>query len=1240
MSDAAVMEQAIKLFSKTVSQVKDLSVASSFLNKPDTSVTSTRQPVGGSGSDESVLPSKSLSLPLGNRIVAATPPGTVVNDASGLLQEYILNLEDSVICFILEYRKLSDLADIAGVMVHGTIKACNFKDHKDLNYMYSLSSIGVIRMCIRLILRHNTANHVSILDNILGKLVSNRHQNGASLNYLSQNLRNHSTSLHLLQKHSIDVFPLYDDPFVDVFHISKKQLPKANSNEKSSINMFGVTLIQCGSTQVRGLFVPQSNVDHPVYRNKQGYMILRGNKSFKFHYDASSKLYKYGLGPMVEGSSSENSNSASDASSDNHDAMQLYVWYLINPLLSTTYYFCPTIEASVFPPSSGWRTTGQGKMPPPLLQVVPVDQSFIANFESSIVNTGSADSDNSDSHPLLATSFPTISEDDTQSRVSHTGVDLTNRIYRKRNSVDASRECVVFEEDGGRDASKRPHNDVDLKTLKSRSIIHWIELTREIFQEERSAHDKAVNLHETKAIESRRQADELLQQRVHATASVMAQKIDNCKSLFLDQMKKYEEKLKWIESAPVEKFNYGYDCTEPQEQECALSDSFLKKWSISSLVKDAHDATTKVVSNNRQKTKKKVNQVDDFSSYNPNLSRSRSYEEVSEVVVTSARRKHSDDDVRIKSHRKTSSDPSLLPDLSTHGSPSSGISKHQLDQNMDYARGIDLPKQERCLAELLEMAVPHHYNSNPFKVEVLGVEMWPPFKGDKRQSPEKLCYVIRVVLNDIMVVSKNTSTGNLQSSTTDSMDLDHKEAEITQSESSKASPHIARAIITSDSKDSLDTNIRRSIFVPFANELLRRIESRVDIDSRHIFTFRRDLQSLCAFHTELSQLLHGYDIIAPPFPDPFHMATVNEDVVRKMYNSDEGKRSLREGQPYLYNSQNSLLARAKLGSLKRGDPAAALMNQCMISIEEYIQGVFGLVEFIDDHGSDAAMAAVEGSSHTNFKSLRQNLGQLIGNLLQATDLEDIINIKKLKAADTQGDSVLAGKEISGRFSSSVDALRFYRPCWFPFATSGIKLYVSAKDDQGGRLSSKSDDELLRLQRGKCLGCGEPLVSGFFGLDKNFQPCRFHGGLFCKRWCHNDDHRIIPHRLLLYWDTNQHRVSRQAAAYLDDTWSKPSLKLSSINPLLYEGVPSLRIARNLRSRICLYLDSIMATHAEQIKEAIVSTIGVKRLYIVISEELYSMCDITEAHTGSLLISLKELHDYCAALCRESKALGLD
>jgi hypothetical protein len=147
-------------------------------------------------------------------------------------------------------------------------------------------------------------------------------------------------------------------------------------------------------------------------------------------------------------------------------------------------------------------------------------------------------------------------------------------------------------------------------------------------------------------------------------------------------------------------------------------------------------------------------------------------------------------------------------------------------------------------------------------------------------------------------------------------------------------------------------------------------------------------------------------------------------------------------------------------------------------------------------------------------------------------------------------------------------------------------------------------------------------------------------LFCKRWCHNDDHRIIPHRLLLYWDTNQHRVSRQAAAYLDDTWSKPSLKLSSINPLLYEGVPSLRIARTLRSRICLYLDSIMATHAEQIKEAIVSTIGVKRLYIVISEELYSMCDITEAHTGSLLISLKELHDYCAALCRESKALGLD
>jgi hypothetical protein len=67
-----------------------------------------------------------------------------------------------------------------------------------------------------------------------------------------------------------------------------------------------------------------------------------------------------------------------------------------------------------------------------------------------------------------------------------------------------------------------------------------------------------------------------------------------------------------------------------------------------------------------------------------------------------------------------------------------------------------------------------------------------------------------------------------------------------------------------------------------------------------------------------------------------------------------------------------------------------------------------------------------------------------------------------------------------------EAYNIRRPCWYPYATEGLWLHLQTRDEQGGKLSLRGDDELLRRQKFKCFGCGEPLQSLFFGLDVNYQ----------------------------------------------------------------------------------------------------------------------------------------------------------
>ena len=336
----------------------------------------------------------------------------------------------------------------------------------------------------------------------------------------------------------------------------------------------------------------------------------------------------------------------------------------------------------------------------------------------------------------------------------------------------------------------------------------------------------------------------------------------------------------------------------------------------------------------------------------------------------------------------------------------------------------------------------------------------------------------------------------------------------------------------------------------------------------------------------------------------------------------------------------------------------------------------------------AAMAKSVGS-------VSRRLGRLIGKFLQAADLEDMVDLRlrkeghhqhqhlkrpqaanasasfgeegrmregsegrrereeervfspKRKGKEGQGQGLgpgpLGGIEWQGRAGTlhvGERQIRVQRPSWHPFATSGLLLRVVVNDEQGGKLSLKNEEELLRGQRSKCVGCGEPLISGFFGLERNYQPCRYHGGLFCKRWCHIDAHRVVPHRLLNFWDAVPHRVCAAAALFLDEVWSNPVLHLSAINPLLYEGLPALRQSRALRARLAEQLDCLTERDpcvAEAVVECVLQTLGPHRVYLCVSEELYSMADLLQVQ-GDLLPALTKMVDSLQRLGRKKYIPG--
>ncbi len=178
--------------------------------------------------------------------------------------------------------------------------------------------------------------------------------------------------------------------------------------------------------------------------------------------------------------------------------------------------------------------------------------------------------------------------------------------------------------------------------------------------------------------------------------------------------------------------------------------------------------------------------------------------------------------------------------------------------------------------------------------------------------------------------------------------------------------------------------------------------------------------------------------------------------------------------------------------------------------------------------------------------------------------------------------------------------------------------------------SMANDALLERQKYRCAGCGEALKKNFLALSGargSFAPCRHHGGLFCKRWCHAGTFAAIPNRILRDLDTGASRVCEQSRDFLVSIMDKPIIDLSKQSSTLVERTQILCFTREKRRQLIALLQRLDETKdglLQQHLEATLSqSVGLHRTYLCASESLYSLHDLLSIRDGELGRSLTKM-----------------
>jgi hypothetical protein len=171
----------------------------------------------------------------------------------------------------------------------------------------------------------------------------------------------------------------------------------------------------------------------------------------------------------------------------------------------------------------------------------------------------------------------------------------------------------------------------------------------------------------------------------------------------------------------------------------------------------------------------------------------------------------------------------------------------------------------------------------------------------------------------------------------------------------------------------------------------------------------------------------------------------------------------------------------------------------------------------------------------------------------------------------------------------------------------------------------SDDEILSEQDGLCIGCGVPIHGdALFGFVKkrNYRRCTFSDALFCKQWCHKKDMHALPMNLLWNLDETKYSVSRQAYASIRRFWDKPLIPLARIHPEVIKRAPYILSMQQERLSIMKRMRSVLRSK-ESFNSVVGKTIGIERLYMCFTADLFSFADLSPPSMQETLSNLQLL-----------------
>ena len=140
-----------------------------------------------------------------------------------------------------------------------------------------------------------------------------------------------------------------------------------------------------------------------------------------------------------------------------------------------------------------------------------------------------------------------------------------------------------------------------------------------------------------------------------------------------------------------------------------------------------------------------------------------------------------------------------------------------------------------------------------------------------------------------------------------------------------------------------------------------------------------------------------------------------------------------------------------------------------------------------------------------------------------------------------------------------------------------------------------------------------LVSG-----SKVNMCDYSGRYYCSD-CHKKALHLVPARVLHNWDFKPRPVALQSHEVICYLTNKQYLNIEQLNPDLFNFVAVLGDIRELREKIILY-KALFVQCSKAIRDGMFLKLKARQ-HFVDSSKLYTLHDLVEAHSGSLVGELQ-------------------